>query len=382
MKMWIWARLALCAAPLIAGCSGFWDPPSSGGGGGTTLTSGNFWVLNHTTSASNITGYSIVSGVLTALSSSPYIVTGAGSAMAINTTATAIYVASTNGIYLYAVDSSTGNLTQTSLIFADQVSAGLAVDPSGNWLIDASALGTLNAIPITSGGALDSSRSVQSVNMAADTVSQVAISQNGYILVALGSTGTEVFSFSTSNTTQPIGSTAVKIAPSNTSAGSAVAVAVDPQNRFFFVGETAAFPSSSTNSGGLRAFTYNSGTPQELTGSPYASGGTGPHAITAKSTGDFVYVANWNGTSSGNITGFQVTTANSAYSLKTLTATVATGNEPVGLVEDSKSNFILAINSTGSTPLDAYVFDTTTAGKLNLALTGSTGTGPLAILVP
>ena len=381
MRMGNWVRLLLCAAPLLAGCAGFWDAPSGGGGGGagTTLSSGNFYILNRSTT-SQVAGYNIASGTLTALSNSPYIVTGQAYAIAVGPSSNYLYISSTNGVYLYSIDSTSGALTQKSLVFTDLTAAALQVDPTGAWLIDASSLGTLNAIPITGTGTADSTRNVQSINMSGTTVQQMAISSNGYIAVALGSTGTELFDFSTNNAT-PLGATANLIKPYNTTGGAAVSVAVDPQNRLLYIGETAAYPGSTDNSGGVRAFTFGA-TLTEISKTPYASGGTGPHAILPKSTGDFVYVANWAGTSAGNITGFQVTTTNSALSLSQLFGSIATGNEPVGLVEDSKLNFILAVNSTGTTPLDAYIFDTTTAGKLDLALTGSTGTGPVAIAAP
>ena len=63
--------LALMALPLLAGCKGFWDAPTtSSGSGSTTASSGNFYVLNSKTS--QIAGYYINAGVVTALSGSPY----------------------------------------------------------------------------------------------------------------------------------------------------------------------------------------------------------------------------------------------------------------------------------------------------------------------
>ena len=103
-------------------------------------------------------------------------------------------------------------------------------------------------------------------------------------------------------------------------AGAAVAVAVDPNNSLLYIGETAA--TSGYNSGGLRAFNYNTLT--EVSGSPYATGGLAPYAITptryGSNAGDFVYVANRSvsGSSDGNIAGFAVTTTGTNYSLTAL----------------------------------------------------------------
>ena len=67
--------------------------------------------------------------------------------------------------------------------------------------------------------------------------------------------------------------------------------------------------------------------------------------------------------------------------LTLLSNSVATGNEPVGLDQDLSGNFVLAVNATGSTTFDAYYFDTTTAGKLDLGLSStSTGTSPVTVV--
>ncbi len=60
-------------------------------------------------------------------------------------------------------------------------------------------------------------------------------------------------------------------------AGAAVSVAVDPNSRLLYIGETAAI--SGSNSGGLRVFNYS--TLAEVTGSPFATGGLAPYAIVA-----------------------------------------------------------------------------------------------------
>jgi 6-phosphogluconolactonase (cycloisomerase 2 family) len=135
-----------------------------------------------------------------------------------------------------------------------------------------------------------------------------------------------------------------------------------------YVGETAALSSG----GGLRAFTIgSSGGLTEISGSPFASGGSGPHAILPKSTGDYVYVANWNSTSAGNITGFSVATSGSTYSLTNLNNSVATGDEPVALAEDSTEQFVLAVSALGNPYFDAYTFDATTSGQLDTTITSS-----------
>jgi hypothetical protein len=252
----------------------------------------------------------------------------------------------------------------------------MTVDPSGSWLVEAvSGTGTLSAIPLVSTtGLVVTGSSEQTVALDALTVQQLAISPTGsttpYVFVAMGVSGTAVVPFTAANT-NPFGAATV-IAVKN-SAGGANTVGVDPTNRLLYVGETVAV--SGTQTGGLRVFTIGD-TLAEVSGSPYATGGTGPSAILP--TADYVYVANKSvsGTTTGNITGFAITATGAAYSL-TAVNTIASGISTVGLAEDSTSTYVLAVNAGGTPDLNAYTFDTTTAGKLDSSLTAATGTDPV-----
>jgi 6-phosphogluconolactonase (cycloisomerase 2 family) len=381
MKFASWARV-LCAAALLAGlagCGNFWQAPSTSTSttpSGTTLTSGNFYILN----APTVSGYYINAGTLTALSGSPYAVNGLAYSMAVSPSGDLLYVASTNGIYLYTIDSSTGALTQGAVVSQDIQAKAIAMDPTGKWLLDASDLGSISAIPVTSSGVLNTAISVQTLPMAGASVQQMAISPSGALIaVALGSAGTQAFSFNASNSA-PLSTGSNPIGVVN-SAGAAVAVAFDPQSRLLYTGETSVFPNSSSSPGGMRAFAVSSSSLTELSGSPYASGGTGPHALLAEATGNYVYVANWAGTTTGSISGFSVAVSGTTYVLTALSNTAVTGIEPSSLAEDSKGNFVFTVSTGGSPEWSAYTFDTTTASKLDLALTStSTGTSPAAIV--
>jgi hypothetical protein len=89
-----------------------------------------------------------------------------------------------------------------------------------------------------------------------------------------------------------------------------------------------------------------------------------------------VYVANQSvaNSTTGNITGYSVTSSNSTYTLA-LVNTVAAGIRTVGLAEDNTSTYVMAVNSGGSPDLNTYTFDTT--GKLTAAATAATGTDPV-----
>jgi len=344
---------------------------------GTTTagTSGNFYVLSN----SSIAGYNVSSGALAAISGASFNLSGA-SAITIAPSGAFLYVATVgNGVTVYTINSSTGALTQGNEIVADSAVQAMQIDPSGKWLLDANLAGSLTAYPITSTGAQDTTRTLQSVALATTTVQQMAISPNGALIsIALGGTGTQSFPFNAGSNT-PIGSAySPTTAPyGGSGVGSAISVAIDPQSRLLYIGETAAFPNSDSNSGALRVFTIGTNSLTELSyASPYAPLGTGPHAILPASTGNYVYAASWQSGAAGVITGYSVTTS----ALTALSSPVNTGTEPFGLAEDSTDSYVLAVSNQGSPYFNAYTFDATTAGQLDSSVTGSTISSPIAIV--
>jgi 6-phosphogluconolactonase (cycloisomerase 2 family) len=378
MKIKIGAVL-LAAAAFIAGCSGFWTLPASTSTTTTTttLSSGYFYVLDKSTA--QVIPYYIDAGTLTPGSS--IAVANTPSAIAVAPNNEFLYVSTLNGIYLYTISDGVLTLGNSSQAITSDPAVAMQVDSTNSWLVETSGTGTLNAVPIVSTSGLLNTSSpicntttqsqVCSVSLAGATINQLAIAPNNeYVFVAAATNGTEAFGFAAANS-DPFGSASgpyVTKNPVTNTTGSALSVAVDPSNRLLYVGEADAV----SDSGGLRVFTIDTtnGTLTEQTkeGSPYASGGTGPNAILPKSTGDYVYVANWNGTSTGNITGFSITDSNSTFSLTELSNPVATGVQPRSLVEDSEHNFVLAANSGGNPYLDAYYFDTTTVGQLDTTI--------------
>jgi 6-phosphogluconolactonase (cycloisomerase 2 family) len=355
-----WA-LVLLVAGGICGCDGFWDASSSGVTK-TTLSSGYFYILDTTTR--RIISYEIVSGVLTEVGT--YGTPGAPLAIAVAPDDNYLLVSTTSGVYAYILSS--GTLTLNSTAITSDPAVAIQVDQQSKWLVESSGNGYINAVPvINTTGALDSSRSAAHVPLTGSSVKQIAIApSNLYVFVACGSSGTHAYAFSEA-ASDPFGSDAyTTITPVNTSGGAALSIAVDPGEGLLYIGESAAVSSSN---GGLRAFTIGSGGAlTELSGSPKDTGGTGPHAILPKSSGDYVYVASWNGSSPGNITAFSVTYSDSKYSLAKLSRSVPTGIEPVSLAEDSNENFVLAISAAGNPYLDAYFFDTTAHGALDTAI--------------
>jgi 6-phosphogluconolactonase (cycloisomerase 2 family) len=376
MNIGKWARLLLAAAPLLAGCANFWQAPTTTTTTTTTttLSGGIFYVLNVETS--QIVAYDIVSGVLTKIAT--YATPSTPLALTVSPNGGFLYLSTTNGIYIYSV-SSTGTLAignSSGVISSDQAQA-MRVDATNTWLVEAiSGSAYLYAIPLSASTGLATSSTEQHTTLSATTVQQLTISpDNKYVFVAQGTGGTAVVPFTSANT-NPLG-TAGNI-PVKGTGGAALSVAVDASSRLFYIGETVA--TSGSNSGGVRAFKFASlPSLAELSASPYASQGLAPYSILPTASGDYVYVANrqTSSSSSGVIAGFSITSSNSTYALTALSSTATAGTNPVGLAQDSTGNFILAVSVGGGPDLEAYIFDTTTAGQLDATITSTTGTDPV-----
>ena len=381
MKTGKWKGVALAAALLAMGfvtaCSGFWEAPSNSGSGGSTTSSGNFYVLNQQTK--QIAAYNIASGALKKISGSPYTLTSAPYSIAVDPNANFLYVGTATGIFLYSIGSS-GQLTlaNNANVISQDIATTMQVDATGQWLVEAGPnLKELLAIRVNSTTGVPLSTTEQTTLLPAATVQQLTISpDNAHVFVALGARGTQDVTFAAGQST-PFGST-FNI-PTLNSAGAALSVAVDPTNRLLYIGETVAV--SGNNTGGLRAINYNSLT--ELADSPYATGGLAPVVILplpyGANKGDYVYVANRT-TSSGStglIQGFVVSASGTTYSLVAMSNAAIAGTTPEGMVQESAGNYLLVVNSGGNPDLQAFTFDSTTAGKLDSALTSATGTDPV-----
>jgi 6-phosphogluconolactonase len=375
------ARLLLAVIPFLAGCGNFWQPPSSTSGGSgtttTTLSSGYFYVINQATS--QIVAYDINAGSLNQIAA--YTLSASPTGIAMSPSGTFLYVSTVAGIYLYDIGSGGGlSLGNNGGVVSSDPASAIEIDPSGGWLVDA-VQGTsgvqLDATPISSSGIYTGATvGTEQYALANASVHQMAVSgDDRFIFVAAGAGGTLVVPFTVGNR-NPL-ATGGNVIPVVTADGSALSVAVDPgaAPRVLYVGETL---SSGGTAGGLRVFNYSSigaATLTQVAGSPFPSGGLAPSAILPLASGDYVYVGNGEGTSAGNITGFSLTTSDGATTVASV-STVSTGIEPSGLAEDSDSNFLIAVSVGGSYDLEAYIFDSTTAGKLDDTINSTTGTDP------
>jgi hypothetical protein len=395
MKPGKWAKLLFVAAPLLigfgAGCGDFWQAPTTTGTcttNCTTASSNNFYILDGGNSP-GVVGNSIASGTLTAISGSPWLIQGLPYSMAIDPAGNFLIVSSTSGVFSFPITN--GTLGTAVTVSTDQAAA-VQVDTTSSWLIEAIAgTGgvTMGAIPIDpttgagTGTELNVSLSVPNADLQSN---QMAISgDDDNIFVALGTGGTVIvpFNAAAATGTNPLGSKATIIAVANTG-GSALSVAVDPgaAPRLFYVGEVLG--DTAGTSGGLRIFNYSSlgGTLTQATGSPIASGGLAPNFILPASTGNYVYVANGQGTSAGNIAGFTITASSATppvYTIATDTTTAA-GEQPLGMAEDSSDTFVFEVGSAGSPYFDAFTFDSTVLGQLDSQITSTTQGNAVAIV--
>src|ERR1700758_4756426 len=149
MRTRYWACLAI-AVLCLAGCSGFWDKPSTGGGGGkTTLTSGDIYVLNNATS--QMVALYVNAGTMTVLPGSPYTLSAAPIAIAVAPNNAFLYVSTVGGIFLYTVNTSTGQLTlgNSGQPISSDPATNMQVDPTNSWLVEGvSATQILTAIHV------------------------------------------------------------------------------------------------------------------------------------------------------------------------------------------------------------------------------------------
>jgi 6-phosphogluconolactonase len=384
MRIRYWASLAT-ALLCLTGCTDFWKPlPSTGGGGGTTtLTSGDFYVLNVGTS--QMVGLYVNAGTLTALPGSPYTLSATPIAITVAPNNAFLYVSTLGGIFVYTVNTTTGQLTlgNSGQAITSDAATAMQVDPTNTWLIEggggAAGLFAIKINPLTGGLAVAGETQIP-VTLPSITVNQLAISPDStFLLVANGSAGTATIPFNAANS-NPFGSVG-RIIPVSPTAGASLSVAFDPVTannrtpRLFYIGETVA--TSGSNTGGLRAFNF--GTVKEISGSPYAIGGLAPYSILPFSTGDFVYVVSrqTSSSSTGVIAGFSVTSASSAYTLTALGSSFAAGTNPQAMVEDSTNAFVFVTNFGGIPDLTGYTIDTTKAGYLDKVISNATGTDPV-----
>jgi 6-phosphogluconolactonase len=171
-----------------------------------------------------------------------------GSAGAYGTTSRFAYVADANGISIYTVNLTSGQLRSDGYVFAAPGFVAVAVDPS--------------------------ERFVYALNIDTNTIS-------AYTINAISG-----------------GLTAIAGSPYATESGP-VSVTVDPSGQFVYV--------ANNNSNNVSAYAINaeSGTLTSVNGSPFPSG-QGPASVTIDPSGQFAYVGNENDSPGGDVSGYTI----------------------------------------------------------------------------
>ena len=303
---------ALCCLLLLglAGCDGFFVPQTSTGG---TTNTGDFLYVGNGANA-YIAGFGVSSaGALSVLPSSPYNNGVAAGSLAVNPANTFLYAGTTNGIYVYAINSNGSLTVQNSGNAAaqDVVATEMQVDSTGGYLlaagigtsIGAQAIGIYSIDPTTglltaiTGSPLALYTGTATTATVVTPTGMLITPNNSYVYVSLASLGVQVLTLGSGGALSA-GTAPTYLSPLSTSTSPAdYGLASNPTSTFLFVAEFNT---------GLREFSIGTaGALNEISGSPYAVG-TGPTGALLDPTGSYVYVAN---KGSNNISAFTLTAA-------------------------------------------------------------------------
>jgi 6-phosphogluconolactonase len=277
-----------------------------------------------------------------------------------------LYVAAQGDINVYTINSD-GSLSAASagsgVAVANVVS--MDVSPDGQWLVALDATTLLAQIDVfqinSSTGALTSIGTGQfSIPNAVIVPKMLKISPSGsLVFAAMGTGGDVVFNFDTS-TGALIFSQSLPVSSSTSDNG----LAIDSGTTYLYVARSGT-------GGGVRVFTIGSGGAlNEISGSPFASGGQA-YSVVLDNTGKYVYAAN---RTNGTIYGYSIGTGSALTALGG--SPYASGTLVTSLGTDNSGAYLLAAAFGGSPDLSMYSFDTTTPGKLDLATSVATDTDP------
>ncbi len=345
------------------GCPGFFVYPGSLNGGGSS-TGGNYlYVANSGTNS--VAGFSVGTGTLTALPSSPYGLPFSPVAVAVNPANSILFVGSNSLIYAYAIQSD-GSLSALNSGAAVAFSSVISMDisPDGQWLfaldgnditVDEFQINSTTGVLTVQNGANYTLPGVTPIAHA------VKVAPNGQeVFVALGTGGDLVFPL---NTSTGVLSTPLVLAPVS-STTSDNALAVNSTSTYLFIARSG-------NQGGLAVYSIASGGGlTEVSGSPFTAGSQ-PFSVALNKAGSDVYLANQ---LDSTISGYSVASNGVLTALSG--SPYSSGSAVTALAAERTGNYLLAVAHGGSPDLSMYSFDQTIAGKLDLATSAATGTDP------
>lgn len=361
---WLRSTMAcglLAATTLGTGCGAFFQCEGKASCGTSTSTSSDDVVYAANENSPGLYSYQIgTDGSMTGVTGSPFTLSSPATAMAVTPDNSLLYVAEASGtIYSYAL-STVGipsNGTQQST--APVQTAAMAISPDGKWLVtlDFSSAATtispyLRAYQIGTGGTLTAASTALALTSSqAITTYQLAFSSQGNLLaLALGSAGTAVYSFSSSN-----GSFGSATQLDGSGSFGDNGVIFDSSNNLY-----VAQAGSTAN--GITVFP--SGFSSGATGKNYSTGG-GPRTPVFANKDSLLYTAN---ISDGTITSLSVASA----VLTPLGSAVSAPSGVQQLAVDQSGKFVVAAGTSGSAGLETFTIQS--SGGLAAAKTAATGT--------
>lgn len=350
----------LSALLLLAGCGKFFPANDTGSGGSGSSTGDYLYVGSLSSGSPEVTGYSVSSSGITAISGAPWTLSVGPYALAINPTNKFLYVgggAAYDTVDSLGIDSSTGSLSSITAL-GSLGPVALTVDKNGNWLVGLDGLlGEVYAFSLDSSGDIGTPYSSSVVPLSncvpstdlAGLPGGIAISSSDYVYVSCGTQGIDVLSLNSSSGALSLLET---VGPKKTAAAdTGLAIATTTAGSYLIAAESV------TN--GVRVFSISSTTGKltELSSSPFSTG-AGPDAVLVDATDSYVYVANH---TDGTISGFLLS---SSGSLTTISGSpFSTGSLPTAMAEDNSDTYI-AVACEGSNALETYTISSTTAGAL------------------
>src|SRR5579871_425950 len=363
MRLSVWLMMAATLA--LTGCGDFFRPePNNGGGGGGGGNTGNSaYVIN--ASANTLAGFTVGTGTLTSVPSSPLALGYSPAAAVTMPDNTFLYVVGPGAIYVYTINTD-GSLTAPSRgaqVALVNVSA-IDISPDGNWLFALDlATNVVDQFSINrSTGAL-SAVAATPYTVTSGTVlpKAIRVAPNGaLVFAALGTGGDVVFTFNTPSGVLALSQT---LPPVSTTT-SDNAFAIDSTTAFLYIARSGT-------GGGVALYTIGAGGQlNSVSGSPFAAGNR-PISLIIDKTGDFLYAANQ---VDGTISGYAIGTGGVLSELNG--SPYASGVQVGSLGEDNTGKYILASAFGGSPDLSMYGFDAAIPGKLNLVTKTATGTAP------
>ncbi len=362
---WAIGSAVLCVLVLATGCGEFFQAVTNPNGPGTGTSYVYVANVSSTGTSGTLSAYSLSSGVLTALSGSPYTLAAAPTCMAISANNASLYVGTNTGVFLFNIGTG-GALTAAStpvVYLSSDVNhptvQSIAVDSTSSWLIVANK-GSLevDALPVDPTTGVETS-SVAPFQLSAATPAQLVISpDNKTVVVALGVNGVEERAFA-DNSGTPWATAGKKITVAKTN-GSVNSVTVVTPSKSVFAGEATSTL--------LRMMSL-----PDFSTEKDAATGVLPSAVLAAKTGAYVYVTNQ---TDGSISGYTITAGTSPSVALLGDSPFSTSKSPIGLAEDSSKTYLLSVGSTNTPNLWQFGFDTATVGALDVKGTTSTGTNP------